>query len=548
MNLEQGNQQSIQLPDLFGIARRRGKVIAIVAGAVILVTFWIAMALPNLYTSYAVILVEPQSVDENLVDSGVREGDLSERLGLMTAEILSRRRLSQIITDMDLYEDERAEMQRFEVVELMRTFFAVEPVVNELEERRNRNREQPFRTFKITFRNESPSVARDVAQRIANDFINANIDTRTEVTAKSLDFMQDEIRSLTANLANVEARIGEVKVANAGRLPEEFAAHQQQLQYTIGSLRSAQRALDLANSDAAFWANQAMTASDSSTDVNPVSPTYRKRALEIEHGSLMARGFTNKHPDVIRVEAEIVILQAQLDGTGEDGKEILSPGEQSARAQQNRSELQAKASLIEIERLEETVADLESRMAATPAVAEQLDALQREYDHLYLSYQDFSSRLQQAGVQADLERRQLGERFRILEPAERAREPSSPNRILLLILGAVFGLVLGGGVGLTAEISDSSLHTSGSLQSALGIPVLISVPKIMLEPDRMARSRRVLRESLIAVGIVVFVLVGGVATYFFVNGPGSWEPAVEGVEQDGGPATEARFDFGTRRG
>lgn len=548
MNLEQGNQQGIQLPDLFGIARRRGKLIATVAGAVILVTFWIAMALPNLYTSYAIILVEPQSVDENLVDSGVREADLSERLGLMTAEILSRPRLSKIVTDMGLYANEQEDMQRFEVVELMRSFFAVEPVVNELEERRNRNKEQPFRTFKITFQNENPLVAKEVAQRIANDFINANIDTRTEVTAKSLDFMQDEIASLTAELASVEARIGDVKEANAGRLPEEFAAHQQRLQYTIGSLRGAQRALDTSRSDAAFWANQAMTVSELSTDVNPTSPTYRKRSLEIEHGNLLARGFTNRHPDVIRVEAELAIVQQQLDGLGEDGEEILSQGEQSARAQQNRAELQAEAASVEIQRLEATVDDLEARLAATPAVAEQLDALQREYDHLYLSYQDFSSRLQQAGVQADMERRQLGERFRILESAETSGEPSSPNRILLLILGTVFGLALGGGVGMTAEVSDSSLHTSNALQAALGIPVLVSVPKIMLEPDRLARSRRILRETLVAVGIVVFVLVGGVATYFLVNGGRASEPVVEEVEQGRGTATEARSDFGTRRG
>ena len=548
MNLEQGNQQTIQLPDLFGIARRRGKLIAIVAGAVILVTFWIAMALPNLYTSYAVILVEPQSIDENLVDSGVREGDLSERLGLMTAEILSRSRLSKIVTEMDLYEDEREEMQRFEVVELMRLFFAVEPVRSELEGRRNRNQDQPFRTFKITFQNENPIVARDVAQRIANDFINANINTRTEVTAKSLDFMQDEISSLTAELARVEARIGDVKEANTGRLPEEFAAHQQRLQYTIGSLRGAQRSLDSARGEATFWANQAMTASELSTDANPTSPTYRKRALEIEHGSLLARGFTSRHPDVIRVEAELAILQEQLEASIEDGEEPLSSGEQSARAQQNRAELQAEAATGEIKRLEETIEDLESRLAATPAVAEQLDALQREYDHLYLSYQDFSGRLQQAGVQADLERRQLGERFRILEPAERAREPSSPNRIMLLILGTVFGLALGGGVGLTAEIADSSLHTSNALQAALGIPVLVSVPKIMLEPDRRARSRRILRESLVAVGIVVFVLVGGVATYFLVNGTRSSEPVAEGIEQDGGRSAEFRFDLGKQRG
>ena len=130
MNLEQGNQ----VIDLFGFLRRRGKLMAIISGAITLMTFWIAMALPNLYTSSAMILVEPQSVDENLVDSGVRESDLNERLGLMTAEILSRIRLSRIIDEMGLYEDDRKDMERLEIVELMRSYINVVPVLSELEE------------------------------------------------------------------------------------------------------------------------------------------------------------------------------------------------------------------------------------------------------------------------------------------------------------------------------------------------------------------------------------------------------------------------------
>ena len=59
MNLDQG----IQVIDLFGLAHRRGKLMAIACGAVILVVFWISMALPNLYESSATILVEPQSID-----------------------------------------------------------------------------------------------------------------------------------------------------------------------------------------------------------------------------------------------------------------------------------------------------------------------------------------------------------------------------------------------------------------------------------------------------------------------------------------------------
>jgi polysaccharide chain length determinant protein (PEP-CTERM system associated) len=543
MNLDQG----IQVIDLFGLAHRRGKLMAISAGAVILVTFWIAMALPNLYLSSAMILVEPQSVDENLVDSGVRTSELSDRLGLMTAEILSRARLSQIITDMNLYEDEHDDMQRFEVVELMRSFVRVEPVMNLLEGQR-RDRDATFNTFRIIFKHENPQIAKDVAQRIANDFINANITSRTEVTAKSLDFMRDEIESLTGQLAVVEKQIMEVKAANVGSLPEGIDSNQRLLQFAMGDLRDAQRAFDAAESDASFWKNQALTAFTMSSPNDLTSPTHRLRALEIERGNLLARGFTEKHPDIVRVESEIVILNEQIAGTEDDDDAPKSFGEQNARAEQGRAESRAKAASEDVERLRESISLLEARLAATPAVAEQIDALTRQYDHLYASYQDFSARLQQAGVQADLERRQLGEKFRILESAEIAPEPSSPNRLLILSMGAILGLVVGAGLGIFAELADSSMHTTNELQSALGIPVLVSVPKIMLESDRVARSQRILRETLAAAGVVLFVLVGGIATYYFVNGNLGDEQGNEGVEQESTPAIEARVGLEPWRG
>lgn len=536
MNLEQDSQ----IIDLFGIARRRGKLIAIAAGVVILATFWISMALPNHYTSSAMILVEPQSIDENLVASGVRETDLNDRLSLMTANILSRARLSQIITDMDLYEDESEDLERFEVVELMRSFIDVEPVVSEMAGIKRRD-DVSFNTFRIVFSHENARVARDVAQKVANDFINANIDQRTEITAKSLDFMRDEIARLTVDLANVEKAIADTKKENAGRLPEELDANQRLLQYAMGDLRAAQRVYDAAQSDASYWKNQVLTASTMSTPGDQTSPTHRLRYLEIERGGLLARGYTSKHPDVVQVESEIALLEEQIASDDDDDSIPKSFGEQNARAEQGRAELRAAAAAEDIERLRESITDFEARLAATPAVAELLDALQRNYDQLYTSYQDFSGRLQQASVQADLERRQLGEKFLILESAEMAREPSSPNRILLLSLGAFFGLALGFGIGLLAEFTDSSMHTTNELQGALGIPVLVSVPRIMLESDRVARSQRILRETLAAVAVVLFVLAGGGLTYYLVNG-GSDGTSENESDETTRPAAAARFD------
>jgi polysaccharide chain length determinant protein (PEP-CTERM system associated) len=540
MNLDQG----FQLSDILGIARRRGKLVATVAGVVILATFWIAMALPNLYTSSATILVEPQSIDEDLVNSGVRESDLNARLGLMTAEILSRSRLSKIIDDLDLYADESKYLERQEVIDLMRSYISVEPVLSELEEGNRRNRDIEFNTFKIVYLNESAGRAAEVAQRVANDFINANINARTEVTAKSLAFMQDEIVSLSEQLARVEKSIARVKAENPGRLPEDLEANQRMLQFAMADLRDAQRLLDASRSDVAYWKNQALSAATMSSPTDQTSPTYRRRALELELGSLIARGYTEKHPDVVRIQSEIALLDDQLSRVSpvEEDAPPRSVAEQNSRSEQNRAELRAQAASEDVERLRQVVADLEARIASTPAVAERLDALNREYDHLYETFQDFSARRQQAAVQADLERRQLGEKFRILESAFPAIEPSSPNRILLLVLGSILGLALGVGVGLLAEVADTSVHTSNELQNALGLPVLVSVPRIMLESDRVARSRRLIREGLAAAGVVLFCLAGGVVTYLVVNGRGD-ETETE-IEIEATVESEARVDLG----
>ncbi len=57
-----------------------------------------------------------------------RRAELENRLHLMTMQILSRGRLSKIITELDLYPEESKEMTREEVISLMRSDIRVEPV------------------------------------------------------------------------------------------------------------------------------------------------------------------------------------------------------------------------------------------------------------------------------------------------------------------------------------------------------------------------------------------------------------------------------------
>ena len=205
-------------------------------------------------------------------------------------------------------------------------------------------------------------------------------------------------------------------------------------------------------------------------------------------------------------------------------------------AQKQKAETQVEAAEKEIVRLREQTDEIELRIAATPRVAEQLEGLENQALQLSTTLKDFFERRQSARVRVALERRQLGEQFRILEPAYPALEPSSPNRPLILIMGVIGGIALALGAALALEGVDSSFHVVRDLQSALSIPVLAAIPNILLESDYILRRRRRMRNTLAASVVVVISLAGGVATYLYVNGMPAWLNAVvfgEESEEDG---------------
>src|SRR5437764_5044468 len=92
-------------------------IIAFVAASV--VTVIVADRLPNVYTSETVILVDPQKVPESYVKATVT-GDVRNRLGTLTQQILSATRLQKIIETFGLYAEERKALAREDVIAKMR--------------------------------------------------------------------------------------------------------------------------------------------------------------------------------------------------------------------------------------------------------------------------------------------------------------------------------------------------------------------------------------------------------------------------------------------
>jgi uncharacterized protein involved in exopolysaccharide biosynthesis len=402
----------------------------------------------------------------------------------------------------------------------MRAQISVAPVLSDLEARVGvRSADMEINTFQLTYRHRSRDIAAAVANRLANDFVEEHIKERAEMSGDTSEFIQAELQRLSARIAELEQKISTVKSLNVGRLPEDLPSNQNQYERLSQNLRETQRELAIAQSDEAFYRQQVLVGGAEFLKwQSDETPERRLEQMRLALNEAQSRGLTEKHPDIIKFRQEIEQLESTIKDSRSEDKP-LSMAQENAKAEQQRAALRAESARSELDRLGGQLKDVENRLAETPKVAEQLAAYEREYQHLFDSYQQYSSKQLEAGVAADMERRQKGEKFRVLEAAIPTPEPASPNRPVIFVIGGVLGLLAGAGLGLLAEITDLSFHDARSLQSRLGIPVLAAVPPVVLESDRLlARARRV-RQALGAAAVTSFVLVASLAGNWIVNGP-----------------------------
>ena len=137
----------------------------------------------------------------------------------------------------------------------------------------------------------------------------------------------------------------------------------------------------------------------------------------------------------------------------------------------------------------------------------------RDYETLQNTYKTLLAKSQESNMAANLERRQIGEQFRVIEPARLPERPISPNRLRLNSLGALAGLCLGLALIALLAYRDTSVRTDDDVTLSLALPVLAVIPAMITEGDRV-RIRR-MKLTATAASLVVTVSVLAVAFWKF---------------------------------
>ena len=125
----------------------------------------------------------------------------------------------------------------------------------------------------------------------------------------------------------------------------------------------------------------------------------------------------------------------------------------------------------------------------------------RDYNTLQEGYTSLLRKSQDSSIAVNLERRQIGEQFRILDGARLPERPISPNRGRINLMGILAGLGVGMGLVALLEYRDSSFKTDDDIVSTLALPVLAVIPVMTNAGERRAeRRRRVLLAAAASIG------------------------------------------------
>ncbi len=521
------------------IAHRRAVPALIVALSLLLLALGLALGLPAVYKSRAVVLIEAQEIPQDMVRSMVTSF-ADQRLQVISQRVLTSTNLNAIIQRFDLYPAERKRQPLEVVQEQMRKDISVAPISADVVDPKQGRAVQATIAFELAYENKSPELAQRVANEIVSLLLNENLKQRSETSADTLGFLSAEAEKLGTEVASLEQKLASFKTSNASSLPELSSLNielmnrtESEVSAVDGQLRSLDQQRVYLESELAQQkpVNQLM----SETGERILGPSDRLKILESEFVPLAAR-YGNNHPDVVAKRREIDALKAQV-GVGNAGAELAlrvqraqadyamllkkySPEHPDVKRRgreldqlqaelasasrampvnppanlppDNPAYIQLKARLdatlgdigaLQAQRatLRAKIADLELRVTKAPETEREYRGLTRDYEIAQRKYQEVLAKRQEAELANNLESKQRGERFSLIEPPVIPEQPSRPNRLAIAFLGLV--LALGGGLGSAAllEALDTRIYGRGGVVRLLGTPPLAVIPVLKID-------------------------------------------------------------------
>jgi polysaccharide chain length determinant protein (PEP-CTERM system associated) len=480
---------------------------------------YMAVTLPKVYEANTLILVEPQRVPANFVKSIVTQ-DIESRISTISQQILSRTNLEKIMDEFHVFSDP-GNLKLYIEDKLMNLRKRINIQVSRARAGND--------TFSISFKGSDPEITMKVTNALSSYFIDENLKVRESHATGTNIFLEEELNSMRARLQKIEETYKNYREKHIGELPEQLQSNlsilgrmQEQLTEKQKNLRETRTMLAALKNQVAdtpvFEINESLWTTDGTlTSGSENSLTLEQLREELSNLRLK---YTDRHPDVVRLIKTI----AQLEKKSEEENEELAadPSESEVaselpeigfqdlqKVQQDEIQRDIRQQKAEIAQLVKQIGVYQQRVENTPKREQELFSLKRDYENIKASYDSLVQRKLEAEISVNMEKKQQGERFRVIDYAALPQKPVSPNVKMLFLLSVSAGLGIGAGLIFLLDFFDSSLKQTKEFEAELGLSVLASIPTIYHRKDKI---KHMVNQGLTAFSLCIAgALTGGFA-------------------------------------
>ena len=544
--------------DYIEMFKRRWRIIVVAFAIIFLPGVYFAFMSPPTYRSTATFLVKQQSIREDIVQTTVT-GYTDEQIREVGQRVMSTANLQPMIEELNLF-PEVNKTSMGAAINRFRKNTIYEPVTTEVTNPRTGRPMLTTVSFDVSFEYESPVVAQQVADRLAELYLEENVRSRTAQVQATIDFLEADIQRNRADIERTGQELTDFRDRHASNLPNLENYHLQLAERT-------ERQIDGLDEELRNVRDRKIELEGQLRGIAPYAPAYdadgnpifgsgeRLSELRRERLRLLSL-YSPEHPDIIRIEREIeglssssdmqphvYELQAQVDLARTDlaaarqrysadhpdlrqkTRELQNLESQlaTARAQQAPPEFtnpQAQqlqqlidAAASDIRALNRRRAELVAKLEETERKLAELPSIAREYEQLTQyneqalgRYNDAQDNLEKAKMAERLETGGSGQRFVLTGEPQVPDKPYQPIRTAILILVVVLGAGTGIILATIMDMLDNTVKSSRDILVITGAPALAVVPYLENATESRARTAK----NVAFISLLVFSVAGAV--------------------------------------
>jgi len=349
--------------------------------------------------------------------------------------------------------------------ELVEEEIARRELIKDYQKRLGVNPLRDTQLVEVSFEAETPMLARDIANRHAQAYIEADLEARLDRTRTAASWLAGQVEGLKGDLNRSERRLQEF-TEREGVIDIEGvqALSSQELTDLKAQLRDVQRTLSEARVRRSQVRSARRNGSLESLPSVQSDGVAQKLKLDVvlakQKLAELGKRYGPQHPRMVSASSDLSTAEAGLNDQIDKITE--------------RVEFEYNAALAEEQALQTAIANAKQDFFSTNRKETRYLELQREVESNKRLFDLFYNRTKETTETIDLQ----SAHARILSPAEDPLQPSKPRKAVLFVLAALGSLLLSVMYYVLRELFSTGIRDGEDVDQRLGLPLLGSLPVI----------------------------------------------------------------------